>query len=89
VAVELAGRGTSCRCRFRRRRWRWEIVEGPPRNSTDGGCAFAVYLRKIYIAPPESQPCGSRRVGTQRVRHSLGTQYSNSRFSVGGAAVAI
>jgi hypothetical protein len=32
-----------------------------------------------------------QRVGTQRVRHSLGTQYANSSFSVGswgGAAVA-
>jgi hypothetical protein len=26
-------------------------------------------------------------VGTQRVRHSLGTQYANSNFSIGGAAV--
>jgi hypothetical protein len=30
-----------------------------------------------------------QRVGTQMVRHSLGTQYANSSFSVGGASVAI
>jgi hypothetical protein len=50
------------------------------------------------VAPPAQQQqvaAGRRntavrkqRVGTQRVRHSLGTQYANSSFSVGGAAVA-
>ena len=30
-----------------------------------------------------------RRVGTQRVRHSLGTQYANSSFSVGVAVAAV
>jgi hypothetical protein len=50
----------------------------------------------VALAAPQQQVAAGRRntavrkqrVGTQRVRHSLGTQYANSSFSVGDAAAS-
>jgi hypothetical protein len=63
-----------------------------------GTTTSATEPEPLPVAPPaqQQQVAAGRRntgvrkqkVGTQRVRHSLGTQYANSSFPVGGAAVA-
>jgi hypothetical protein len=45
-------------------------------------------LQQQVAAGRRNTAVRKRRVGTQRVLHSLGTQYANSSFSVGVAAVA-